>query len=278
MMCLANHGTILMYAEINGLRMFYEDRSSSDPTGVIVFLHGFPLDHSIWRHQLDYFSMRYRCIAPDLRGFGASSELKKPAEPTPLTVDTFAADIVALLGHLNIKSANFVGLSMGGYIALAIWRRLATRKLVRRLIFSNTRAAGDTPETKANRKRQAELVRTQGTRPYADEMLPRLLAPENVERCGNEVRHMIERTHPDTIIATLEALAARKDMTDWLRRVQVKTLAIVGEKDVISPPSDSELIAREVDGAKLVVIPNAGHLTPLEQPDAFNEAMYAFLK
>jgi len=267
-----------MYAEINGLRMFYEDRSSSDPTGVIVFLHGFPLDHSIWRHQLDYFSMRYRCIAPDLRGFGASSELKKPPEPTPLMVDTFAADIVALLAHLNIKSANFVGLSMGGYIALAIWRRLATRKLVRRLIFSNTRAAGDTPETKANRKRQAELVRTQGTRPYADEMLPRLLAPENIERCGNEVRHMIERTHPDTIVATLEALAARKDMTDWLRRVQVKTLAIVGEKDVISPPSDSELIAREVDGAKLVVIPNAGHLTPLEQPDAFNEAVYAFLK
>jgi pimeloyl-ACP methyl ester carboxylesterase len=267
-----------MYAEINGLRMFYEDRSSSDPAGTVVFLHGFPLDHSIWRHQLDYFSMGYRCIAPDLRGFGASSELRKPPEPTPLTVDTFAADIVALLERLNIKSANFVGLSMGGYIALAIWRRLATRKLVRRLVLSNTRAAGDTPEAKANRKRQAELVRTQGTRPYADEMLPRLLAPESAERCGNEVRHMIERTHPDTIIATLEALAARKDMTDWLRRVQVKTLAVAGEKDMISPPSDSELIAREVDGAKLVVIPNAGHLSPLEQPDAFDEAVYPFLK
>ncbi|MCS7054904.1 MAG: alpha/beta hydrolase [Thermoflexales bacterium] len=268
-----------MYAEINGLRMFFEDRGSSgDSTDVIVFLHGFPLDHSIWRHQLDYFSTGYRCIAPDLRGFGASSELKKPPQPTPLTVDTFAADIVALLDHLKIKSADFVGLSMGGYIALAIWRRLATRRRVRRLIFSNTRAAGDTAETKANRKRQAELVKTKGMRPYADEMLPRLLAPENMERCGNEVRHMIERTHPDTIVATLEALATRKDMTDWLRRVQAKTLVIAGEKDVISPPSDSEVIAREVDGAKLVVIPGAGHLTPLEQPNAFNEAMYAFLR
>lgn len=267
-----------MYAELNGLRMFFEDRSSSDPTGVIVFLHGFPLDHSIWRHQLDFFSTLYRCIAPDLRGFGASSELQKPEKPTPLTVDTFAADIVALLDHLNIKSANVVGLSMGGYIALAIWRKLATRRRVQRLILVDTRAAGDTPEIKANRKRQAELVMTHGLRPYADEMLPRLLAPENIARCGHEVRHMIERTHSETIVATLEALAARKDMTDWLRRVQVPTLAIVGEKDVISPPSDSELIKREVDGAKMVVIPNAGHLAPLENPGAVNEAMFKFLQ
>jgi pimeloyl-ACP methyl ester carboxylesterase len=258
--------------------MFYADRSSSDPTGVIVFLHGFPLDHSLWRHQLDFFSTRYRCIAPDLRGFGASSELQKPAQPTPLTVDTFADDIVALLDHLKIKSANIVGLSMGGYIALAIWRRLATRKRVRRLILVDTRAAGDTAETKANRKRQAELVKTHGVQPYADEMLPRLLAPENIAKRSNEVRHMIERMHPDTIVATLEAMAARKDMVEWLRRVHVKTLAIVGEKDVISPVSDSQLIQREVDGAKLAIIPNAGHLAPLENPGAFNEAMFKFLK
>lgn len=267
-----------MYAELNGLRMFYEDRSSSDPTGLVVFLHGFPLDHSMWRHQLDYFSIRYRCIAPDLRGFGGTTELAKPDKPVELSVDTFADDIVALLDHVGAKKANLVGLSMGGYIALAIWRRLASRKRVRKLVLVDTRAAGDTAETKAGRKRQAELIKAQGVRPYADEMLPRLLAPANVGPRGYEVRHMIERTKPDTLIGTLNALAGRKDMTDWLRRVQVPTLAVVGESDVISPVSDSQLIEREVDKAKLAIIPNAGHLSPLENPEAFNAALFKFLK
>ena len=267
-----------MYAELNGLRMFYEDRSSSNPSGTLVFLHGLPLDHSIWRHQLDYFSAHYRCLAPDLRGFGGTTELADPKKPAELSIDTFAEDIVALLDHVGTKQVDLVGLSMGGYIALAIWRRLATRKRVRRLVFVDTRAAGDTAETKAHRKRQAELIKTQGVKPYADEMLPRLLAPDNIAKRGHEVRHMIERTDPATLTATIGALAARKDMTEWLRRVQVPTLAIVGDKDVISPVSDSQLIKREVNKAHLTVIPNAGHLSPLEQPQAFNEAMFKFLK
>jgi pimeloyl-ACP methyl ester carboxylesterase len=265
-----------MYAELNGLRMFYEDRSSSDPTGLIVFLHGFPLDHSMWRHQLDFFATRYRCIAPDLRGFGGTTELVKPDAPMALTIDTFADDVVALLDRLKVKKANFVGLSMGGYIALAIWRK--HRKLVRRLVLADTRAAGDTAETKANRKRQAELIQSHGARPYADEMLPRLLAKGNLAKRGNEVRFMIERTHPDTLVATLGALAARKDMVEWLRRVKVKTLLMVGDEDVISPVKDTELMLREIDGAKMAVIEGAGHLSPLENPDEFNRVMWKFLK
>ncbi len=266
-----------MYAELNGLRMFYEDRGS-DPKNLIIFLHGFPLDHSMWRYQLDYFVSHYRCIAPDLRGFGGTTALAQPDKATSLSIDTFAEDIVALMDHVGAKQASIVGLSMGGYIALAIWRKLATRKRVRSLVLVNTRAAGDTAETKAGRKRQAELIQTDGVRPYADEMLPRLLAPENIVKRGHEVRHMIERTNPDTLVNTIGALAARKDMVEWLRRVQVPTLAIVGEHDVISPVSDSQLIQREIDKAKIAIVPNAGHLSPLENPQAFNEAMFKFLK
>ncbi len=265
-----------MYAELNGLRMFYDDRSSSDPTGLIVFLHGFPLDHSMWRYQLDYFSTRFRCIAPDLRGFGGTTDLVKPDKPVALTIDTFADDVVALLDSLKIKKANFVGLSMGGYIALAIWRK--HRKLVRRLVLADTRAAGDSAETKANRMRQAELVKSEGTRAYADEMLPRLMAKENIAKRGHEVRYMIERTPADTIAETLKALAARKDMVEWLRRVQVKTLLIVGDQDVISPISDAQVMQREIEGSKLAVIEGAGHLSALENPDEFNHVMWKFLK
>lgn len=265
-----------MYAELNGLRMFYEDRSSSDPTGLIVFLHGFPLDHSMWRHQLDFFSTRYRCLAPDLRGFGGTTALTRPEKPVELSVDTFADDVVALLDQLKLKKFSLVGLSMGGYIALAIWRK--NRNRVHRLVLANTRAAGDTAETKANRARQAELIRSQGTRAFADELLPRLLAPENAAKRGMEVRHMIERTNPETLTATLSALAGRKDMTDWLRRVQVKTLIVAGEHDQITSIRDAELMQAEIDKNTLTVIEDAGHLSPLENPDAFNQAMFKFLE
>jgi pimeloyl-ACP methyl ester carboxylesterase len=258
--------------------MFYEDRSSSDPTGLIIFLHGFPLDHSIWRHQLDFFSTRYRCIAPDLRGFGGTTELVKPDKPAVVTIDTFADDVVALMDRIGVKKANIVGLSMGGYIALAIWRKLESRKRVRRLVFVNSNAAGDDTETKALRKSFIDLIQNHGVKAYADEMLPRLLAPENMAARGNEVRHMIERTKPETLTSTLNALAGRKDMLEWLRRVQVPTLVTVGEKDVISPVSASKKIEQGVDKAKLVVIPNTGHLSPLENPQALNEALFKFLK
>jgi len=268
-----------MYAELNGLRMSYEDRGKSNPTETLVFLHGLPLDLSIWRYQLDYFSTDYRCLAPDLRGFGGTSDLAGHTPPAMLSIETFADDVVALLDHVGVKHAILVGLSMGGYIALAIWRRMAMRKRVHGLIFVDTRAAADSPETKALRKHQAQLIQTSGVTAYADEMIPRLLAPENIARCEREVRYMIERTKPEALVATIGALGTRKDMTPWLRRVVVPALAIVGDKDVISPVSDSQLIQREVSyKAQLVVIPNAGHLSPLEQPTAFNEAMFKSLK
>lgn len=265
-----------MYANINGLKMFYEDRSSSDPTGAIVFLHGFISNHSMWRNQLDFFSIRYRCIAPDLRGYGGTTVLDQSAALVPYAIDTLADDVIALLDHLGVKRANFCGLSMGGYIALAIWRRY--RKRVKQMLLVDTRALGDTSDTKANRARQIELVKTQGVRALAEEMLPKQIAPQNIPRLGKEVRFMIESCKPETVIATLTALPTRKDMGEWLRRVQVPTLIAVGEHDVIATKEDAQFMKEQIDDAELVVIPDAGHLSPLENPKAFNEAAYRFLR
>ena len=264
-----------MYAEINGIRMYYEDRSSSDPTGVIVFIHGFPLDHSMWRQQLDYFSMRYRCIAPDLRGYGASF-LTDGAKAEPWSMDTFADDIITLMDKLGIEKANVCGLSMGGYVAFALWRKY--RKRVRQLVLADTKATGEPAEGKANRARQAELVKAQGSRALADEMMPKLLAPANQKKFGAEVRHMVESTRADTIIATLPALAGRKDMSDWLRRVQVPTLIVAGEHDAIAPLKDAEFMKENIEKSELAIIPDAGHMAPLENAPAFNEAMWKFLR
>ena len=264
-----------MYAEINGIRMYYEDRSSSDPTGVIVFIHGFPLNHSMWRQQLDYFAMRYRCIAPDLRGYGASF-LTGDATKAAWSMDTFAEDVIALMDKLGIDKANVCGLSMGGYVAFALWRKY--RKRVRRLVLADTKATGEPAEGKTNRARQAELVETQGAGALADEMMPKLIAPDSVKRYGNEVRHMIESTRADTIVATLPALSARKDMSDWLRRLHVPTLIAIGENDEIASMKDAQFMKDNIEKSELAVIPDAGHLAPLENAPAFNEAMWKFIR
>jgi pimeloyl-ACP methyl ester carboxylesterase len=263
-----------MFAEINGIRMYYEDRSSSDPTGVIVFIHGFPLNHSMWRQQLDYFAMRHRCIAPDLRGYGAS--FMTGATQDAWSMDVFADDVIALMDKLGIDKADVCGLSMGGYVAFAMWRK--NRKRVRRLILADTKATGEPAEGKANRARQVELVKAQGARALADEMMPKLIAPASVKRFGNEVRHMIESTRADTITATLPALAARKDMSDWLRRVQVPTLIAMGEHDEIASMKDAQFMKDNIEKSEVAIIPDAGHLAPLENAPAFNDAMWKFLR
>lgn len=264
-----------MFADINGIRMFYADRSKSDPTGAIIFIHGFPLNHSMWRQQLDYFGSTYRCIAPDLRGYGASL-LPEGATKEAWSMDTFADDIIALMDKLGIDKAHVCGLSMGGYVAWALWRKY--RKRVQRLILADTKATGEPAEGKVNRARQAELVKAQGSRAIANEMLPKLLAPENHARFGAEVRYMIESTRPEAIAATLPALANRRDMSDWLRRVQGPTLIALGEKDEIASMKDAEFMRDNIDKAKIAIIPDAGHLAPLENAPAFNEAMWKVLR
>jgi pimeloyl-ACP methyl ester carboxylesterase len=263
-----------MFADINGIRMFYMDRSKSDPTGAIIFIHGFPLNSSMWRQQLDYFGSTYRCIAPDLRGYGAS-QLNEGATKEAWSMDTFADDIVMLMDKLGIEKAHLCGLSMGGYVAWAIWRQ--HRQRVQRLILVDTKATGEPAEGKANRARQAELVKAQGARAIANEMLPKLIAPANQVRCGAEVRYMIESTRPEAIVATLPALANRRDMSEWLRRVQGPTLIAMGEKDEIATMKDAEFMRDNIDKATLEIIPDAGHLAPLENAPAFNEAMWKFL-
>lgn len=264
------------YAEVNGLRMFFEDRSSTDPTGVIVFVHGYPLNLSMWRYQLDYFSITHRCIAPDLRGFGGSKHLNQPLPADQWTMDVFADDIIALLDHLRLDKAHICGLSMGGYIAFALWRKHPQR--VRRLILADTKATADSDEARANRYKQAEMVKAKGATALADVMLPKLIAPDNLDKIGNEVRYMIESTDVPTIIGTLHALAERPDSSTTLAEITVPTLIVVGEKDEITPLSDADFMRDYIDSSRgLAVIPNAGHMSPLENPDAFNEAVAKFM-
>lgn len=239
----------------------------------LVFLHGFPLDHTMWQYQLSALGAHYRCIAPDLRGFGSSP---LAPEGNPWAMDDLADDVVALLDKLGIEQATFCGLSMGGYVAFALWRN--HRQRIRRLILADTKATADTPQAKANRQRQAEQVRAQGVAPLADEMIPKLLSLDKQAALSDPLRQMILRARPETVLAALSALAERPDMSERLGEIAVPTLIVVGEDDAISPLNDAQLMYDRLPNAQLIIIPKAGHMSPFEEPEAFNRAVLEFMR
>jgi 3-oxoadipate enol-lactonase len=268
-----------MFVQINDLRMFVEDRSSSD-FETILFIHGFPFDHSMWRQQLYLLGTESRCIAPDLRGHGGTLDAHGPRPADQVTIELLAEDMIALLNALRPEQQKITvcGLSMGGYIAFEMWRRIPER--IGRLILADTKATPDSHEARARRQAQAENVKADGPRAISDGMLETLLTPENRSSAiGMEVRRMIESTSPQGIINALHALANRPDSTETLATISVPTLVVVGESDKLTPLSDAQAMHEQLrHKAPLAVIPKAGHLSPLENPDAFNRAVLDFLR
>lgn len=265
-----------MKKKINGFRMNYEDVGDGP---ALIFVHGFPLDHTMWSHQVKALSDDYRVITPDLRGHGQSE-----APPSPYRMDQMADDVRGLLQALDVERAVLVGLSMGGYIAFAFWRIYP--HLVRALVLADTRAAADTPDARLNRQAMIDQVKAAGTEPIVEEMLPKLLSPATLKNKAEVVAHtqrMMAGTPAPGVIGALHGLAERPDSTRMLRTLAVPTLILVGEDDAITPPADAEAMQRAILSARrppnvsLVRIPDAGHLAPLENPTAVNQALREFL-
>jgi pimeloyl-ACP methyl ester carboxylesterase len=227
----------------------------------------------MWEPQAVALASSYQVVRFDLRGFGGS-----PPGDGLLTMERIADDGAAVLDRLGIPSATVCGVSMGGYAALALVRRHPER--LRALVLADTRAGADSPEAKAARAAQAEKVRREGSRAMADDALGKLLGatshrerPELVAR----VRQIIEANPPRGITDALAGLAARADSTPTLREIRVPTLVVVGEEDEITPLAEAEALQRGIAGSRLAVIPRAGHLSSLENPDEFNRQVRAWL-
>jgi pimeloyl-ACP methyl ester carboxylesterase len=268
-----------MFLQINDVRMFVNDSSASD-FETILFIHGFPFDHSMWREQIYLLGTEFRCIAPDLRGHGGTLDINGPRPPEQVTIDLLADDLIALIEQRQPRDRRITlcGLSMGGYIAFALWRKIPER--IGRLVLADTKATPDTPETRAKRQAQAEKVNSQGTRAISDAMLDTLLTPEHrSSSVGMEVRRMIESTSPQGVINTLHALANRPDSTDTLATITVPTLVMVGEHDKLTTLDDARYMHQRLrHSAPLAVIPDAAHVSALENGAAFNRALLDFLR
>lgn len=251
------------------LQIAHEETGTGLP---VVLLHPFPLDHSYWTPQLTAFVDHCRIIAPDMRGFGDT-----PLAP-PHSIDRYADDVAALLDGLSIDSAVIGGCSIGGYIALAMWRRHRAR--IRGLMLFDTRARADNDKELLRRAGQIDAARAGGPAVVAEQMLPGVLGattlerhPETVER----VRHIMMRATTEGIVAAVEAMMARTDSTALLATIDVPTLIVCGAEDLATPPEESRQMHDRIAGSVLEIIEGAGHLSSLERPAAVNHVIREFL-
>jgi 3-oxoadipate enol-lactonase len=240
----------------------------------IVFLHAFPLDSSMWRHQVGMLSDRFRVIAPDLPGFGQS------AVSVGLTLDSVSDVVAELLDHLGINERVVVtGLSLGGYSALAFARLYPQR--VRALVLADTKADPDDEDARANRDRMIQLATDHGSQPVIEQLLPRMLATPTIESQPDVARFVRETAARQTTQGIVAALRARRDRPDarpGLSHISFPTLVIAGDQDAITPVAKAQELARSIPNTRLVVIPQAGHLSNLENPIAFTTAVREFLE
>lgn len=259
-----------MYVTVNGIRLGYNDLGQGLP---IVFLHAFPLDRTMWTAQEATLAPHYRVITIDLRGHG-----KSDAPLWHYTLDQAANDVKGLLDHLAIRQAVFVGLSMGGYILFAFYRKYA--ELVRAMVLADTKAQADTAEGKEGRFQMAQIAYTKGPSAIADIMIPKLLSPATIQtrpEIVQRVRTIIESNQISGIAGDLMAMAERPDSVPLLKQITCPTQIIVGESDHATPPSDARLMAEQIPGARLALIPNAAHLANLEQPETFTSLIAEFV-
>ncbi len=236
---------------------------------VLLLLHGYPLDGGMWSGVARRLSDRFRVLKPDLPG--------RPDNPAEATgrIDDYADFIGAILEGLT-PPIGIAGFSMGGYVTLALVKRRP--KGIGALALIDTRAGADDEAGRARREEAIELVRTKGVDAIADSMLEKLLSPSSLARRDlvDRLRRIILRQQPASLESDLKAMRDRPDSRALLAEVAVPTLIVVGDSDVLTPPSASEEMAAAIPDSKLVTIPGAGHLTPMESPVAVARALGDF--
>ena len=252
-----------------GLEVAYDDVGSGTP---VLFIHGWPHDRSLWAAQMSGLQTQARCIAPDLRGFGDTSVAP------PYSIDQYADDLVALLAMLGVERAVVCGLSMGGYVALAMLRR--HREVFRGLILTSTRATADTPEAREKRLKLIEFVGEQGMQALAARQLKAMVGettfnsrPDVLEA----LRFMMAQAPIEGVVGGLRAMADRRDSTDLLAGIDFPTLVVSGAEDTFTVPEEMRTLAETIPGSRLEVIQGGGHVCPYEKPAAFNHVVGEYL-
>ena len=262
--------TMQKFISVNGQNMNVYVQGSGQP---LLLVHGFPLDHTMWRNQIEYFSQSMQVIAPDLPGFGKSTQI----EIETMEMKSLADELAALVTELRLDSPiTYCGLSMGGYVG---WQFLKFHQpLVDRVIMCNTRAADDDEATRRGRKLVANQVLKHGINEIASHMPLKLLGDKAPNSLVEEIRQTIRQTPAKSVAEGQLGMARRPNMTAELPEFQMPALLIGGSQDSITPSDEMSRVAEQMPNAKFVDINGAGHMTPLEAPTEFNQIVESFLQ
>jgi len=248
----------------------YEVSGSGAP---IVLLHPFPANHELWHPCLQAMQSRYQLILPDLRGHGDSEIGEGPA-----TMAKHAADLVRVLDAEQIGRAMFVGVSIGGYILFEFWRKHRAR--VAALVLCNTKAAGETAESRTARLQAAADVLERGTEPFFEGLVTKLLG-ETTRRTRPDLvdgaLRMMRKMSPEDIAGVQRGMAERPDSVETLKTINVPSLIVTGAEDQLTGVLEAEVIRQSIAGSQMMVVPRAGHYSPWEQPEAFGRILRQFV-
>ena len=261
-----------MKTVLNGADILYVEQG--DVTALpVLFIHGFPFAHGMWAPQLEAVGARHRAVAYDLRGHGESA-----VGDGQYTIELHVDDLLALLDHLGIAKAVLVGLSMGGYVALRAAERAPDR--CRGLVLADTRSAADDNAGRLKRAAGAQAVKRDGMAAFAADFVKAVFAPGTFDarpEAVAAVRLLMEHTDPRGAAGNLIAMAGRTDTTGALAGIAVPALVLVGAQDTLTPPDDARVLEKGIPGAEMHVVPDAGHLSNLENPGVFNAHLLEFL-
>ncbi len=258
---------------VNNLTVSYNDEGPIDaPT--IIFIHGFPLNKSLWDAQMEALKEDYRVIAYDIRGHGNSD-----AGDENFSIDLFANDLLFFMDALNIDKPVLCGLSMGGYIALNAIGKFPEH--FDALVLSDTQCLGDNPDMREKRMKAIESINKNGVEKYAEESIKNLFAPASFTTKKEEisaVRNMIVQTSKQSLSYTLFALSERKGTCSKLQDIEVPVLIMVGKEDKITPLAAARLMHEKIQGSLMKIIQHAGHLANMENASTFNYQLRSFIR
>lgn len=245
----------------------------------LVLIHGFPFNHTMWQTQIDVLSSTYQIIAPDLRGFGETPLEESEYETDHgISMEAYAADVLEVLDQLQVaEPVVLCGFSMGGYILWQFARQFPER--VKALVLADTRAAADTSEASAGRLKMADGVLQNGTDGIPAAMLPKLLSVHTLARrpeLVGQVTQMLLQESPAAIAAAQRGMARRANVQSELASFDWPALVLVGSEDAISPPAEMRELAASLPQAEFCELADAGHMSPMENPAAFNQALLQF--
>jgi 3-oxoadipate enol-lactonase len=239
----------------------------------LVLLHPFPVTHEFWMPVAEALATRYQVVLPDLRGHGDSGIGEGPA-----TMEKHAADIARVMDAAELGPASLVGVSIGGYALFEFWRKHRGR--VAALGLCNTKAQADGPEARAGRLQAANDVLDRGTEPFFESLIPRVLAKTTREMRPDLVdgaMRMMRKLSAEDVAQVQRGIAARPDSVETLKTINVPTLLLTGEEDVMTGVNEAELMRRHIPGSRLRVIPKAGHYSAWEQPEETTKLLRQFL-